>query len=205
MLATSRLFMFYHYSEHDIDSAAHHATLIHKFRRSRQAEQVLLASNGFALLVFIISAVILHYFPQKSQTWADMLGLGLAVGACLQWLPQIVTTWRLGHLGSLSSASLFFTAPYTWIFGISMILRVGIEGWSAWIVYVLVGTMQLVLIGFAIVFSMQPPNQQSDDDTGLRDDKADLPLEPHTGMSEPTPILLVNERSPLLTPDKEIP
>jgi hypothetical protein len=36
-----------------------------------------------------------------------------------------------------------------------MIIRVGLTGWSAWIVYVLVGTMQLVLIAFAIIFAIR--------------------------------------------------
>ena len=34
-------------------------------------------------------------------------------------------------------------------------IRVGLAGWSAWIVYVLVGTMQIVLIAFAIIFAIR--------------------------------------------------
>lgn len=195
--------MFYYYSEEEVDAISKETGSRNTSRRARQARQVLHLSNAFALLILVISGVILHYYPQASQTWADTLGLGLAIGACLQWLPQIVTTWRLGHLGSLSSASLFFTAPYTWIFGISMIVRVGTNGWSAWIVYVLVGTMQLVLIGFAVIFKMQESGLQNDENR-LEDDKTDLPLRPHTEMSQPTIIPHVDESCPLLVPTKPI-
>lgn len=191
--------MYYYYSE-EIDATQVKTDSTADAPR-RRAHQVVHVSNGFALLIFIISAIILHSFPQASQTWADILGVSLAVGACLQWLPQIVTTWRLGHLGSLSTASLCFLAPYTWIFGISMIVRVGISDWSAWIVYVLVGTMQLVLIVFAIIFSLRPPILQSED-ANLRNDKIDLPLQPHVEMSQSSIILQVDERSSLLASTK---
>ena len=36
-----------------------------------------------------------------------------------------------------------------------MIIRVGIAGWSAWIVYVLVGSMQIILIIMAISFTIR--------------------------------------------------
>jgi hypothetical protein len=47
---------------------------------------------------------------------------------------------------------------YTWIFCINMMIRVGIAGWSAWIVYVLVGSMQLTLIAMAICFAIRDHN-----------------------------------------------
>lgn len=36
-----------------------------------------------------------------------------------------------------------------------MMIRVGLTGWSAWIVYVLVGTMQIILIVMAICFTIR--------------------------------------------------
>lgn len=198
--------MYFYYSEREASVESHTlqrttSRLRHTFRRAREAEMVLVVSNAFALIILIVSAVILHQFPWASQTWADILGVSLTVGACLQWLPQIVTTWRLGHLGSLSSTSLCFMAPYTWIFGISMIIRVGINGWSAWIVYVLVGTMQVVLIGFAIVFSLRK-KQQSDDESDTKDETLWRGAE-HTEMSQ-SMILHANESSPLLGDVKQV-
>ena len=36
-----------------------------------------------------------------------------------------------------------------------MLIRVGLEAWSVWTVYLLVGTMQLVLIGMGIYFAIR--------------------------------------------------
>ena len=50
---------------------------------------------------------------------------------------------------------LTFGEQYTWIFGVNMIIRLGISGWSVWIVYVLVGVMQLILIVTAVVYMVR--------------------------------------------------
>lgn len=42
-------------------------------------------------------------------------------------------------------------------------IRVGLAGWSAWIVYVLVGTMQIVLIAFAIIFAIRDRKKDKED------------------------------------------
>lgn len=162
----TRLCMYVYYSEEEaLDKVSDQHKNVNDerpSRRARHAVRVLLISNSFALLIFLVSAIILRYFSKASEMWADLLGIALAVGACMQWLPQIVTTWQLGHLGSLSPISLCLMAPYTWIFGINMIVRVGLSGWSAWIVYVLVGTMQLVLIGFAVMFAISGQNASTE-------------------------------------------
>ncbi|EMC92223.1 hypothetical protein BAUCODRAFT_38240 [Baudoinia panamericana UAMH 10762] len=124
-------------------------------RRATRAWYVLITACSFALLILVISWTIRLRFPQYSQTWANVLGIAVAVFACLQWIPQVVTSFHLGHLGSLSVLSLLLTTPYTLIFCISMMVRVGIAGWSAWIVYVLVGIMQLILIIMAAVFAIR--------------------------------------------------
>ncbi|OAL34275.1 hypothetical protein AYO20_06531 [Fonsecaea nubica] len=124
-------------------------------RRAKRAWKVLVAACSFAFAVLMVSAIILHRFPWYAQAWADILGIAVAVFACIQWIPQVRTTWHLGHLRSLSPVSICLTAPYIWIFGINMMIRVGLKGWSAWIVYVLVGTMQIVLIVLAICFAVR--------------------------------------------------
>lgn len=40
-----------------------------------------------------------------------------------------------------------------------MIIRVGLSGWSAWVVYILVGTMQLILIAMGISFKVTGETQ----------------------------------------------
>ncbi|KAI0136156.1 hypothetical protein BJ170DRAFT_600541 [Xylariales sp. AK1849] len=151
------LFMYVYYSEEEADAEIHgrrpslsgpERTL----QRARRALFVLVAVCVFAMTVLLVSAIILSRFPWYAEDWADILGIAVAALACAQWVPQIRTTWRLGDLGSLSLVSLCLSAPYTWIFGTNMIIRVGLKGWSAWIVYLLVGMMQLVLIVTGIFF-----------------------------------------------------
>ncbi|KIW12188.1 hypothetical protein PV08_09464 [Exophiala spinifera] len=157
------LFMYVYYSEEEADAEKHgrRASISgpdRTFRRAKRAIRVLIAACSFAMSILLISAIILHRFPWVAQTWANILGIAVACFACVQWVPQVRTTWHLGHLGSLSPTSLCLMAPYTWIFGINMMIRVGQKDWSAWIVYVLVGTMQVVLIVMAICFAIRDRN-----------------------------------------------
>lgn len=108
--------MYVYYSEEEADAEMHHrrASLSgpeRTFRRARKAYLVLLCACAFAFAVMLVSAIISHRFPWYSQTWADALGVAVAVLACVQWVPQTLTTWHLGHLGSLSLASLCLSAP----------------------------------------------------------------------------------------------
>ncbi len=80
-------------------------------RRARRAWIILLAACGFAFAILLISSIILNRFPWYSHTWADILGVLVAIFACIQWIPQTWTTWHLGHLGSLSLTGLCLQAP----------------------------------------------------------------------------------------------
>jgi len=52
-----------------------------------------------------------------------------------------------------------------------MILRYGLRGWSVWIVYVLVGTMQLILIAMGIAFMIRDRNAtEKGDDSAIEGD-----------------------------------
>lgn len=152
------LYVYYAREEAEAERTGRRPSLssqMRTYRRARKAWAVLLFVVAWAFLVLVVSAVILHRFPWYAQNWADFLGVLVAGLACVQWLPQIFTTWHLGHLGSLSVAMLALSTPSTWIFAFSLISRVGFAGWSAWIVYVLVGSMQLILIATAILFAIR--------------------------------------------------
>lgn len=81
------------------------------FRRARRAWLTLLTTCIFGFVVALISATISHLFPLASQTWATILGVAVAALACGQWIPQMLKTWKLGHLGSLSLISLGLSVP----------------------------------------------------------------------------------------------
>ncbi|KAK4615334.1 hypothetical protein CLAFUW4_10328 [Fulvia fulva] len=133
------------------------------FRRARRAWIVLLITCAFAFAVLLVCAIVLHRFPWVAQTWADILGIAVTILAAIQWIPQVYTTWHLGHLGGLSLVGLILQVPYTWLFAVNMMVRVGWTGWSAWIVYVLVGLMKLVLIGFGVVYAYRDRGKTPED------------------------------------------
>lgn len=82
------------------------------YRRASRAWLVVLAVLGFAFVILAVSAVVVHRgIPREKQAWADMLGVAVAALACVQWVPQAATMWKLGHLGSLSLASICISAP----------------------------------------------------------------------------------------------
>jgi uncharacterized membrane protein YuzA (DUF378 family) len=201
------LFMYVYYSEEEAEAEMHHRRASisgpdRTFRRARRAWNILIAACGFAFGVLLVSAVILHRFPWYAQTWANILGIAVAVFACVQWVPQILTTWHLGHLGSLSLGYLCLSAPYTWIFSINMMIRFGIKGWSAWIVYVLVGIMQLVLIATAIVFAVRDrksaKEDKSADDSSFRGWSISSRARASSTVSHAPSSVDPHERSPLL-------
>lgn len=110
-----RLFLYVYYSTsattavepHDVASPS----LLPTSRRARHAWLVLLSASAFALAVLLVSVVVVSQQPQCRLAWAECLGVAVAVLACVQWVPQAVTTWKLGRLGSLSLASVGMSAP----------------------------------------------------------------------------------------------
>lgn len=119
--------MYVYYSEEEADAEIHHRRSSiggpeRTFRRAKRAIYVLIAATAFAMTILLVSVIILHFFGSIAQTWADILGIAVAVFACIQWVPQVYTSIHLGHLGSLSLASLCISAP------VSLILTLGWGG-----------------------------------------------------------------------------
>jgi hypothetical protein len=108
--------MYVYYSEEEADAVIHGrrnslSGHTRTFRRANRAWRVLLVACSFAFTIMLVSAIILHRFPWFAQKWADVLGVAVAVFACVQWVPQVRTTYHLGHLGSLSPVSLCLMTP----------------------------------------------------------------------------------------------
>jgi len=89
-----------------------------------------------------------------------------------------------------------------------MMIRVGFGGWSAWIVYVLVGTMQIVLIVFAAIFAIRDRKKDKEDKSASivpqfegwansRRERRD------SGLSHAPSNIAPDERSPLLPNGKQ--
>lgn len=110
------MFLYVYFSEEEADAELHGrrrslSSPDRTFRRARRAIRLLIIVVAFAFAVMLVSAVILNRFPWYSQEWANVLGIAVACFACVQWVPQVWTTIHLGHLGSLSLASICMGAP----------------------------------------------------------------------------------------------
>lgn len=109
--------------------------------------------HGFA--VVIISASLSLGAPDYLLAWANFLGITSAVLAAVQYIPQIWTTYKLKHAGSLSILMMCIQTPGGFLFAASLGARLGWGGWSSWGVYVLTAFMQGILLVMAIRYEWQ--------------------------------------------------
>ena len=88
----------------------------------------------------------------RTQTWADFLGSVAGSLAAVQYVPQIYFTWKLKSVKSLSIITMLIQVPGAFLFAFSLWLRHGWPGWSTWLVYIVTGILQAVLLFLAISY-----------------------------------------------------
>ncbi|KAI0021615.1 ATP synthase F0 [Xylariomycetidae sp. FL0641] len=113
------------------------------------------------LFVVIISAALAFAAPSYLGAWANVLGIMAAALACIQYIPQIWTTYQLKHAGSLSILMMTIQTPGGFLFAASLGARLGWAGWSSWGVYVMTAIMQGILLSMAIRYEW--PSQRDRD------------------------------------------
>lgn len=134
----------------------------------RQALVVFTTSIVFFVAIFIISVVMLGAYPHHLQRWAEILGTFGGFLACVQYIPQIIMTYRRGSVGSLSIGMMCIQTPGSFVFVASLAARLGRDGWSSWFVYLVTGVLQGILLGMAIYFTMQ--EGELENERGARND-----------------------------------
>jgi hypothetical protein len=107
------------------------------------------------LVVIIATTAVAISFPNHLSTWANALGLMSASLAAVQYLPQIWTTYSLGHVGSLSLPMMVIQVPGSFLFAGSLFARLGFEGWSTWGVFLVTGCLQACLLIMGTYFELQ--------------------------------------------------
>lgn len=151
-----------------------------------------------ALVVLIISICLLLFRPTCLSGWADFLGISAAVLSIIQYLPQIWTTWKLGHVGSLSIPMMLIQTPGSFIWAGSLAERLGIDGWSTWGVFLMTGCLQGSLLVMGIYYELRRRNSSIED--MLRTDFHEIITEsssPMTPKSPESPV--IQESTPLLS------
>ena len=109
--------------------------------------------HGF--VVIVLTAVFFFALPGLLSQWANSLGLMAAILAAVQYLPQIRTTYRLKHVGSLSIPMMCIQTPGGFLFAGSLFARLGWGGWSSWGIFLLTATMQGVLLFLAVSYELK--------------------------------------------------
>jgi uncharacterized protein with PQ loop repeat len=85
------------------------------------------------ILTFVLFALLYHFARRTSLiTYADALGIISAIVAALQYAPQIWTTYRLKHIGSISIPWLIIQTPGGLASMAALIGRPGTD-WTTWL------------------------------------------------------------------------
>ncbi|KXT04714.1 hypothetical protein AC579_612 [Pseudocercospora musae] len=151
------------------------------------------------LVVAAISLVLILAHPEHTQTWADILGTISGVLAAIQYVPQIYFTWKLKDLKSLSVMTLLIQAPGAFVFALSLGLRVGREGWSTWLVYIVTGLLQFILLFMAINFwSVEKLRQRQAAEADVSSTEGDSDQTIHANGDDTAVNGAANERTTLL-------
>ncbi|KAF2121174.1 hypothetical protein BDV96DRAFT_483894 [Lophiotrema nucula] len=153
----------------------------------KEAVLVLALSLAFFVFAFLGSVVFVYAAPSLIGGWANFLGILGTTLAAMQYIPQIITTWKLNDVGSLSVPMMCIQTPGSFVFAASLAVRLGPRGWSAWGLFILTGCLQGCLLVMSLCFLWRDRKKSKGGD-GEEEVLAD------GGDSEETP-LLGNERA----------
>ncbi|ODQ63551.1 PQ loop repeat protein [Nadsonia fulvescens var. elongata DSM 6958] len=136
------------------------------------------------VLTSLVSMAIIHYMPQYINSWATILGVSAAILTSFQFFPQIITTYKLKHVGSLSMPMMFMQTPGGFAWAASLAAREG-TNWSSWITYFTAAFMQGILLVMAVYFEYK----NKDLALVLEEDIIPPFSHSHASRSEETPLL----------------
>jgi hypothetical protein len=111
----------------------------------KEAVLVLAVSLAFFVVALLGSIIFVYAAPTHVRGWANFLGLLATALAAIQYIPQILMTWKLQETGSLSVPMMCIQTPGSFVFAASLAVRLGPGGWSAWGLFIFTGCLQGVL------------------------------------------------------------
>lgn len=189
------LFLIFFPTEPDLVSSAVSITSTAPPKR-RDAVVVGVATLLALLVVGIASIAMVASFPHHTQGWANFLGTVAGVLSAIQYLPQIYYTFKIGDVKSLSIVTMMIQVPGAFVFAFSLWLRVGWEGWSTWLVYVVTGILQGVLLGLAISYYLARRKNKRAEDASVSGEEEEQDIDATDGAAIES---LPDERTRLLS------
>jgi|TARA_R110002003_G_scaffold595_9_gene20774 hypothetical protein len=118
----------------------------------KEAVLVLALSLAFFIVALFGSVIFVYAAPSHVRAWANFLGLLATTLAAIQYIPQILMTWRLQETGSLSVPMMCIQTPGSFVFAASLAVRLGPGGWSAWGLFIFTGCLQGCLLAMSLCF-----------------------------------------------------
>jgi len=115
------------------------------------------------LFVIILTGYFFLARPRNLNSWANFLGIMSTALASIQYLPQIYTTYRLKHVGSLSIPMMCIQTPGGLLFAFNLYVRLGWGGWSTWMIFLFTAAMQGVVLFMGIYYEVtrrSPPENE---------------------------------------------
>ncbi|CAI6342147.1 unnamed protein product [Periconia digitata] len=153
----------------------------------KEAILVLALSMTFFAVALLGSIVFVYAAHQHIRGWATFLGLLATTLAAVQYIPQIITTWRLQEIGSLSVPMMCIQTPGSAVFAASLAVRLGAAGWSAWGLFILTGLLQGCLLAMSLWFMWR--DRKNAKVGNARDAGGNDVIQPDQEGSEQTPLL----------------
>jgi uncharacterized protein with PQ loop repeat len=124
---------------------------------------------------------------QQIQSWATFLGTSSATLAAVQYLPQLLRSYRAKTVGALSIPMMVIQTPGAILMVLSIALRPG-TNWTSWITYAVAGIMQGSLLTMCIIWKFRQ-SRLGIDDFGHPLDVPEVDL-PVTGSDETTALIV---------------
>lgn len=124
-----------------------------RFRESGANGAVIKRSGQFMLAydLVLVGLVLALWRTRFAEPLATVMGLTSIGAGVMQYFPQIVTTYRLKHVGSLSVVSMLIQMPGGYMWCLSLALSRD-SRWSTWAPTFFASTSQAVLLALALYF-----------------------------------------------------
>jgi len=103
-----------------------------------------------------------HSSQAQIQAWATFLGVSSAGLAVIQYLPQLVKTYRIKVVGAISILMMCIQTPGAILMVLNIILRPG-TNWTSWITYATAGVMQGSLLAMCLIWRARQARLRIDD------------------------------------------
>ncbi len=113
-----------------------------------------------AIIASLVAFIVVVWYPEYIIFTADLLGIIGTILAIVQYLPQIHTTAKLRHAGSLSIPMMWIQTPGGFAWAASLAMREGTK-WSSWFPYFTAACLQGVVLSMCVYFEWVKPKTES--------------------------------------------